>query len=79
LDGDRQDGGAVFQARPLGAALDPMGGITRMGSRMVEAWGDIRLSDGSLAAKSKGVYVEAAPEMVKALKGEAKYWRVVPS
>ena len=56
-----------------------MGEIMKMGSRMIEAWGEIRLSDGSLAAKSKGVYVKASPEMVAALKEEAKDWRVEPS
>jgi len=65
-----------FKPVPLEQPLTLMGGITKMRSRMIEAWGEIRLSDGSLAAKSKGVYVKAAPEMIEALKGEAKYWRV---
>jgi len=68
-----------FKPAPLEQPLTLVGGITRMGSRMIEAWGEIRLSDGSLAAKSKGVYLKAPPEMVEALKGEAKYWRAVPS
>ena len=68
-----------FKPVPLEQPLTLVGGITRMGSRMIEAWGEIRLSDGSLAAKSKGVYLKAPPEMVEALKGEAKDWRVEPS
>jgi len=44
---------------PLEQPLTLVGGITKMGSRMIEAWGEIRLSDGSLAAKSKGVYLKA--------------------
>ncbi len=68
-----------FKSVPLEQPLTLVGGVTKRGSRMIEAWGEIRLSDGSVAAKSKGVYLKAPPEMVEALKEEVKYWRVVPS
>ncbi len=64
---------------PLEQPLTLVGGITKTGSRMIEAWGEIRLSDGSLAAKSKGVYLKAPPEVVEALKEEAKYWQAESS
>jgi acyl-coenzyme A thioesterase PaaI-like protein len=46
------------QPVPIGKPLTVVGWTTRVRGRILEAQGEIRLEDGSVAAQAEGVYVE---------------------
>jgi len=66
---------------PLGEELTLMGKLTRVRSRTVEGYGEIRLSDGSVAVEAKALYIrvpESLAEQMKEQMGEEmRYWRVI--
>lgn len=66
---------------PIGEELILVGELTRVRSRTVEGYGEIRLSDGSVAVEAKALYVKVpdslAEQMKEPMEEEMKYWRVI--
>jgi acyl-coenzyme A thioesterase PaaI-like protein len=66
---------------PIGEELTLMGELTRVRSRTVEGYGEILLSDGSVAVEAKALYVKVpdslADQMKEPMEEEMKYWRVI--
>jgi len=66
---------------PLGEELTLMGKLTRVRSRTVEGYGEIRLSDGSVAVEAKALYIRVpeslAEQMKEQMEEEMRYWRVI--
>jgi len=66
---------------PIGEELTLMGELTRVRSRTVEGYGELRLSDGSVAVEATALYIkvpESLAEQVKErMEEEMKYWRVI--
>ncbi len=62
---------------PIGVASTLVGGITRLTKRLIEAWGEIRLADGSLAARGGATYVQAPKGLIGTLRQESSFWRAV--
>jgi uncharacterized protein (TIGR00369 family) len=63
---------------PLGQPLTLVGEMTRLRSRTVEAHGEIRLEDGTVAAEAEGVYIRLPQEEIKRMEEELGFWEVVP-
>lgn len=61
---------------PIGEPLTVMGEIVQDRGRLVETRGEIRLSDHSLAAQAKGVYIQIPQEMKEKMEGELGDWQV---
>jgi len=63
---------------PLGQPLTLVGEMTRLRSRTLEARGEIRLEDGTVAAEAEGVYIRLPQEEIKRMEEELGFWEVVP-
>jgi uncharacterized protein (TIGR00369 family) len=63
---------------PLGQPLTLVGEMTRLRSRTLEAHGEIRLEDGTVAAEAEGVYIRLPQEEIKRMEEELGFWEVVP-
>jgi len=63
---------------PLGQPLTLVGEMTRLRSRTLEARGEIRLEDGTVAAEAEGVYIRLPQEEIKRMEEELGFWKVVP-
>jgi uncharacterized protein (TIGR00369 family) len=63
---------------PLGSPLTVVGEMLRLRSRTLEGRGEIRLSDGSVAATAMAKYIRLSPEQTDAFRQELGYWQVVP-
>ena len=61
---------------PIGEPLTIMGEVVRDRGRVVETRGEIRLSDGSLAAQAKGIYIQISQEMRERMERELRDWQV---
>lgn len=61
---------------PIGEPLTVMGEIAEDRGRLVETRGEIRLSDGSLAAETKGIYIQTPQEMREKMEKELGDWQV---
>jgi acyl-coenzyme A thioesterase PaaI-like protein len=66
---------------PIGEELTLMGELTRVRSRTLEGYGELRLGDGSVAVEATALYVRVPQNVVEQLEGpmeeEMKYWRVI--
>jgi uncharacterized protein (TIGR00369 family) len=63
---------------PLGQSLTLVGEMTRLRSRTLEAHGEIRLEDGTVAAEAEGVYIRLPQEEIERVEEELGFWKVVP-
>jgi uncharacterized protein (TIGR00369 family) len=63
---------------PLGQPLTLVGEMTRLRSRTLEARGEIRLEDGTVAAEAEGVYIRLPQEEIERMEEELGFWKVVP-
>jgi len=63
---------------PIGKPLTVIGEMVRLRSRALEAHGEIRLEDGTVAVEASGLYIKLPDEQVEALKVRLGSWRVVP-
>jgi uncharacterized protein (TIGR00369 family) len=63
---------------PLGQPLTLVGEMTRLRSRTLEAHGEIRLEDGTVAAEAEGVYIRLPQEEIERMEEELGFWKVVP-
>ena len=63
---------------PLGQPLTLVGEMTRLRSRTVEAHGEIRLEDGTVAAEAEGVCIRLPQEEIERMEEELGFWKVVP-
>jgi uncharacterized protein (TIGR00369 family) len=63
---------------PLGQPLTLVGEMTRLRSRTLEAHGEIRLEDGTIAAEAEGVYIRLPQEEIERMEEELGFWKVVP-
>jgi uncharacterized protein (TIGR00369 family) len=63
---------------PLGQPLTLVGEMTRLRSRTLEAHGEIRLEDGTVAAEAEGVYIRLPQEEIERVEEELGFWKVVP-
>jgi len=61
---------------PIGEPLTVMGEVVQDRGRVVETRGKIRLSDGSLAAEARGVYMQVSQEMRERMERELGDWQV---
>jgi acyl-coenzyme A thioesterase PaaI-like protein len=61
---------------PIGEPLTVMGEIVEDRGRLVETQGEIRLSDGSLAAQARGTYIKMPQGMKEKIEGELGEWQV---
>ena len=66
------------QPAPIGQPLTIIGRMTRLRSRALEARGEIRLEDGTVAAEASGLYIKLPEDQVEAVKERLQLWRVVP-
>lgn len=66
---------------PIGEELTLMGELTRIRSRAIEGYGELRLSDGSVAVEAKALYIKVPEslrqQMKERMEEEMKYWRVI--
>jgi uncharacterized protein (TIGR00369 family) len=63
---------------PLGQPLTLVGEMTRLRSRTLEAHGEIRLEDDTVAAEAEGVYIRLPQEEIERMEEELGFWKVVP-
>jgi len=63
---------------PIGEPLIVVAELTRVRSRIVEARGELRLSDGRIGAEANAVYVRLPEERKEAMMQALAYWKVVP-
>ena len=63
---------------PLGQPLTLVGEMTRLRSRTLEAHGEIRLEDGTVAVEAEGVYIRLPQEEIERVEEELDFWKVVP-
>jgi len=61
---------------PIGDPLTVMGEIVEDRGPLVETRGEIRLSDESLAAQAKGIYIQTPPEMRERMEKGLGDWQV---
>jgi len=61
---------------PIGEPLTIMGEIVEDRGRLVETRGEIRLSDGSLAAEAKGMYIQTPQEIRERMEQALGDWQV---
>ncbi len=72
---------AKFEVRfhkpvPIGAALKLKGEITKSTGRLLEGHGEIRLTDGSLAAEARGTYLRIPDDQIGPYQAALTGWRV---
>jgi len=63
---------------PVGRPITVTGEILRLTHRGMNARGEIRLDDGSLAAEAEGLFVRIPEAAVERLRPEVGFWQVVP-
>ncbi|RLC72356.1 MAG: PaaI family thioesterase [Chloroflexi bacterium] len=63
---------------PIGEPLTVVAELTRVRSRIVEARGELRLSDGRIGAEANAVYVRLPEERKETMMQALAYWKVVP-
>jgi len=63
---------------PIGEPLTVVAELTRVRSRIVEARGELRLSDGRIGAEANAVYVRLPEEQKETMMQALAYWKVVP-
>lgn len=63
---------------PLNEPLTVIAELTRVSRRIVEAQGELRLSDGRIGAEANAVYVRLSKEQKEAMAQALAYWKVVP-
>lgn len=61
---------------PIGEPLALKGEITKKSSRLLEGRGEIRLSDGTLAAEAMGTYLKIPDAQMEQFKTALEWWRV---
>ncbi len=61
---------------PIGEPLTVMGEVVQDRGRLIETRGEIRLSDGRLAAQARGMYLQIAQEMRERIERELGDWQV---
>jgi uncharacterized protein (TIGR00369 family) len=63
---------------PIGRPLTVVGEMTRLRGRVMQAQGEIRLEDGTVAAEATATYVRLLDEEAERMKGLVDFWEVVP-
>jgi len=63
---------------PLGQPLTAAGEIVRETRRLVEAKGELRLADGSVAITAMATYLPVPEEKLKGMEEQLGYWKVFP-
>lgn len=63
---------------PLDEELTIIGELVHGRSRVYEARGEIRLSDGTILAEGNGIYIRIPDEMVEEAKSALDFWQVIP-
>ena len=63
---------------PLGEPITVVGEIVRLRSRTMEGRGEVRLSDGTVAATGEAKYIRLNEEQVGRFRDELGFWEVVP-
>jgi len=63
---------------PLDQPLTVVGEIVRETRRLVEAKGEIRLSDGNVAVTAKADFLPAPKDMLNEREQALGYWKVIP-
>ena len=66
------------QMIPLNQPLTIVGKAIRETNRLLEAKGELRLADGSVAATATATFLPAPKEMIKDAEKSIEYWQVVP-
>jgi len=66
------------QIVPLGQPLTAAGEIVRETRRLVEARGELRLADGSVAITATATYLPVPEEKLKGMEEQLGYWKVFP-
>jgi acyl-coenzyme A thioesterase PaaI-like protein len=66
------------QTIPLGQQLTVVGEVVRETHRLMEASGELRLADGSVAATATATFLPVPEEKVKGMEEAAGYWQVFP-
>lgn len=61
---------------PIGEPLTLKGEITKKSSRLLEGRGELRLSDGTLAAEATGTYLKIPNAQMEQFKTALEWWRV---
>lgn len=61
---------------PIGEPLTVMGEVVQDRGRLIETRGEIRLSDGCLAAQARGTYIHIPQEMRERIERELGDWQV---
>jgi len=65
------------QPVPIGQPLTVIGEIVRLKSRSLEARGEIRLQDGSVAVEANGLYVQIPEERLASMQEDLRFWQVI--
>ncbi|MFQ6057252.1 MAG: PaaI family thioesterase [Anaerolineae bacterium] len=63
---------------PIGQPLTLVGEATRLRGRIMQARGEIRLEDGTVAAEAQGICVRLPDEEIQRLQGQIGFWEIVP-
>jgi uncharacterized protein (TIGR00369 family) len=63
---------------PLGQPLTIVGEVVRETRRLMEARGELRLADGSVAATATAAYLPVPEEKIKDMEKALAYWKVFP-
>ncbi len=61
---------------PIGERLKLKGEITRHNGRVLEGKGELRLSDGTIAAEAHGTYLKIPDEQMKSYQSALEWWKV---
>ena len=63
---------------PVGAPVSVIGTAVKLHGRVVQARGELRLADGTVAVEAEGTLVEMPAEMLTDGRFEALGWKVLP-
>jgi len=63
---------------PLGQEITVVGEIVRLQSRLMQGRGELRLSDGTLAATAEAKYLLLPDDKLAQYRSELDYWQVTP-
>jgi len=66
------------QPVPIGQTLTVIGESGRLKSRSLEARGEIRLQDGTVAVEANGLYVQIPEERLSRMQEDLRFWQVIP-
>lgn len=61
---------------PIGQPITVIGEMIRLRGRAMEARGEIRLADDSLAVEATGLYIRLPDDQVQAFQDQVKEWQV---